>query len=184
VYYPGAAEIPEAIAVNTRSRSFGILASVEIDSPTASGVIFAHGSRFGGHSLFLRDGRVFYVYNFLGIPPEQTFAAEHPLVPGRYVLGVEFAKERVGDHGETHGHTKLWVNDGIVAEGPMRTQLAFFTLCGDGLCIGRDSGDAVSKQYPKPSDFRGGAIVRVEVSVGDDRYVDLEKEAHALLARE
>ena len=66
----------------------------------------------------------------------------------------------------------------------MRTQLAFFTLCGDGLCVGRDSGDAVSRAYPKPSEFRGGTIVQVEISVGDDRYVDLEKEALALLARE
>ena len=184
VYYPGAAEVPEAIAVNTRSRSFRILASVDIDSPQASGVIFAHGSRFGGHALFLVDGTVHYVYNFLGIPPEQTFAAPVPLVPGRYVLGVEFGKESTGEHGETHGQTTLWVNDTQVASGPMRTQLAFFTPCGDGLCIGRDSGDAVSRAYPKPSVFRGGTIAKVEISVGHDRYVDLEKEALALLARE
>ena len=46
-------------------------------SPTSSsradteGVIFAQGSRFGGHSLFVKDGKISYVFNFLGIPPEQ-----------------------------------------------------------------------------------------------------------------
>jgi arylsulfatase len=38
-------------------------------------VIFAHGSRFGGHSLFIRDRKLHYVYNFLGIKPEQVFAS-------------------------------------------------------------------------------------------------------------
>ncbi len=184
VYFPHAAEIPEAIAVNTRSRSFRILATVEIDSPTASGVIFAHGSRFGGHALFLDQGRVHYVYNFLGIPPEQMFSSDHALVPGRYVLGVDFGKEGVGEHHEAHGTTRLWVNDTAVAQGRMRTQVANFALCGDGLCIGRDSGDPVSRAYPKPSEFQGGTIIRVEVSVSGDHYQNLERDAFAALARD
>ena len=32
----------------------------------------AHGARFGGHSLFLKGGKLWYVNNFLGIPPEQS----------------------------------------------------------------------------------------------------------------
>ena len=55
IYYPDTAEVPESAAVNIRGRSFKILADVEIDSPDAAGVIFAHGSRFGGHALFLKD---------------------------------------------------------------------------------------------------------------------------------
>ena len=34
-------------------------------------MIFAQGGRFGGHALFLKDRRAHYVYNFLGVPPEQ-----------------------------------------------------------------------------------------------------------------
>ena len=60
--------------VNIRGRSYKILAEVEITSPDAEGVIFAHGSRFGGHALFLKDRGLHYVYNFLGIPPEQLFS--------------------------------------------------------------------------------------------------------------
>jgi arylsulfatase len=183
VYYPDTAEVPESVAATTRSRSFKILADVELTSPDAEGVIFAHGSRFGGHALFLKDQKLWYVYNFLGIPPEQQFVSDK-LEPGKYVLGMEFAKESVGEHGETHGTTRLYVNDEVVAEGEMRTQLAFFTLCGDGLCIGRDSSDAVSKEYKGPATFRGGTILQVEVNVGDDQYVDLEKEAAAMMARE
>ena len=97
---------------------------------------------------------------------------------------MEFTKERIGEHGESHGTTKLYVDDQVVAAGPMRTQPAHFTLCGDGLCIGRDSGDAVTKEYAAPARFTGGTIVQVEVNVGDDQYVDLEKHAAAMIARE
>jgi hypothetical protein len=66
----------------------------------------------------------------------------------------------------------------------MRTQLAQFILCGDGLCVGRDSADAVSKEYKSPFRFTGGRIAQVEVNVGDDQYIDLEKAAAAMMARE
>ena len=46
------------------------------------------------------------------------------------------------------------MNDKVVAEGPMRTQVGKFTLSGDGLCVGRDSGDAVS-QYKSPGHVQG-----------------------------
>ena len=63
-------------------------------SPADSqGVIFAQGSRFGGYSMFVKDGKLTYVYNFLGIPPEQTLTADAP-APGRHIVGVEFTKER------------------------------------------------------------------------------------------
>ena len=183
IYYPDTADVPESVAANTRSRSFKILAEVDLTSPEAEGVIFAHGSRFGGHALFLKDKKLWYVYNFLGIPPEQQLVSE-VVGPGKHVLGMEFVKESMGEHHESHGTTTLYVDDEAVASGPMRTQLAQFTLCGDGLCIGRDSADAVSKEYKAPYRFKGGTIVQVEVYVGDDQYVDLEKAAAAMLARE
>jgi arylsulfatase len=60
-------------------------------------------------------------------------------------------------------------------------------LTGEGLCVGRDTSDAVSKQY-NPAEpefpFENGRIIQVEVSVGNDQYIDLEKKASAILARE
>ena len=57
----------------------------------AAGVIFAHGSRFGGHALFVKDRKRHYVYNFLGIKPEQEFVSDE-LTSGKHVLGMEFAR--------------------------------------------------------------------------------------------
>jgi arylsulfatase len=164
------------VAVNVRGRSFKIVANVELTDPNAAGVVFAHGSRFGGHSLFIKEHRLYYVYNFLGIEPEQKFVSG-PLTPGKYTFGVEFTRDTTGVHGETIGHVTLFVNDQAVAKGPMRTQAGKFTLSGDGLCVGYDSGDAVSHEYITPGTFHGGKIQGVGVTVEKKSYEDLEQEA-------
>ncbi len=181
VYYPGASEVPESVAANVRGRSYKIIADVEIVDPDCSGVIFAHGSRFGGHALFIKDRKFHYVYNFLGIKPEQKFISPE-LAPGKYVLGMEFTRESMGQYHESIGTTKLYVNEDVVAQGPMRTQTGKFTLCGDGLCVGRDSGDAVSEDYKSPGTFNGGTILAVGVTVEQAQYIDLEKFAAAAFA--
>jgi arylsulfatase len=181
IYYPGTSPVPEGVAVNVRGRSYKILADVEI-TDKCEGVIFAHGSRFGGHSLFIKDMKLHYVYNFLGIKPEQTFASE-PLKAGKYTFGMEFIRDKkAGPHGESLGKTTLYVNEKIVAQGDMKTQLGKFTLSGDGLCIGRDSGDAVSEGYKSPGTFKGGTIKFVGVTVEKGQYLDLEKLAAAAMA--
>jgi arylsulfatase len=165
-----------------RGRSYKIVADVEV-TRDSQGVIFAHGSRFGGHTLFVRDRKLHYVYNFLGIKPEQTFVSAE-LEPGQLTLGVEFIRDSAGEHGESLGTAKLYVGEQVVAEGPMRAQIGPFTLCGDGLCIGYDSADPVSRTYPPQFPFTGGRILGVAVDVGDDQYLDLEREAAAALARD
>jgi len=181
VYYPNTAPVPEGVAVNIRGRDYKILANVEIQSPNASGVIFAHGSRFGGHALFIKDRKLHYVYNFLGIKPEQVFVSDQTLTPGNYTLGMEFNREKPGEFGESIGATKLYINEEVVAEGAMKTQPAKFTLSGDGLCVGYDSGDNVSQLYQSPGTFSGGVIQGVGVTVEGTPYVNLEAEARRLM---
>jgi len=181
IYYPGTNAVPESVAANVRGRSYKILADVEITDPNCSGVIFAHGSRFGGHALFMKDKKVHYVYNFLGIKPEQKFVSPE-LKPGKYTLGMEFIRTGAGDYAASVGTTKLYVNEKVVAEGPMKTQPGKFTLAGDGLCVGKDSADAVSEDYKSPGEFKGGTILFVGVTVEKTQYLDLETLARTAFA--
>jgi arylsulfatase len=59
-------------------------------------------------------------------------------------------------------------------------------IAGEGLCIGRDGGAPVTDDYPgdQPWAFTGGAINRVAVDVSGEPYIDLEREAAAMLMRE
>ena len=132
-YYPGTLEVPEFAAANTRGRSYKILAQVEVDDGDVEGMIYAQGARFGGHSLFVKDRRLWYAYNFIGPPPEQQLVSDREIGPGKHVLGVEFVKESLGERHETHGTAKLYVDDEVVAEAPLRTQPGHFALCGEGL---------------------------------------------------
>jgi arylsulfatase A-like enzyme len=182
IYYPDTEPVPEGVAVNVRGRSYKILANVEITNKS-EGVIFAHGSRFGGHALFIKDHKLYYVYNFLGIAPEQVFTSDVALKPGTYTLGMEFEKSGTGEHGEILGETKLYIDDKVVASGKMRTQPGKFTLSGDGLCVGYDSGDAVSSLYKAPARFTGGTIQGVGVSVKGEPYVNLEAEAKRIMMK-
>jgi hypothetical protein len=183
IYYPGTAEVPESQGPNIRGRSYNILAEVELHSPDAHGVLTAVGSRFGGHALFIKNGKAFYVYNFLGIT-EQRFVSTEPLGTGKHLIGAAFTKEGRNTTGEFTGTLRLHVDDQVVAEGPMVTQPGFFSLCGEGLCVGRESADGVSKEYKPPFVFTGGTIAQVEFNVSGEPYADLEREAQAAFARD
>lgn len=192
-YYPGASPVPESVAVNIRGRSYTIEADVKI-APGAmtkecSGVIFAHGSRFGGHSLFIKGGELHYVYNFLGIEDYRTklstgldeslIGAGVPDDPNdaassrTYKFKVVFTrypeKDGVGPNGESVGTAGLFVDDVQVDEATrMKAQTGKFTLCGDGLCVGYDSADAIADygDVEEPSNpFKGGTIKQVVISI-------------------
>jgi len=182
VYYPHTGAVPEGVAVSIRGRSYKIIGDVDI-TDKASGVIFAHGSRFGGHALFIKDKKLYYTYNFLGIT-EQKFVSKDPLTPGKHTLGMEFIREKTGTYGESTGYTKLYVDDKVVAEGSMTTQSGKFTLAGDGLCIGFDSADNVSSEYKSPNRFTGGTLLGVGIDVSKEVYLNMEKEAAGALSRD
>jgi len=173
VYYPDSAEVPESQAVNVRNRSYSIGALVDVPDPGAQGVLFAHGSRFGGHALYVKDNRLHYVYNFVG-SVEQKIVANEDIPDGdNVILSASFDKDGEDPPGTAHG-------------GRIKTQPGKFSLAGEGLCVGRDSAEPVTDDYPgtPPWRFTGGTIRQVQVNVSGKPYVDLEHEAIAMMSRE
>jgi arylsulfatase A-like enzyme len=183
VYYPDSGEVPETAAVNVRNRSYTIAATVDVQTPEASGVLFSHGARFGGHALYVKDRTLRYVYNFVG-DKEQMVTSTEKIPTGARVLSAVF--ERQGTAMPTTGTLSLFVDDKKVGEGQIMTQPGNFSLVGEGLNIGRDAGEPVTDDYPgsRPYAFTGGTIKEVIVDVSGEAYLDLEKEAVALMARE
>jgi arylsulfatase len=49
-------------------------------------VLFAHGSRFGGHALYIKDDRLHYVYNWVG-SIEQKIVASKDVPTGEKLNG-------------------------------------------------------------------------------------------------
>lgn len=182
VYYPDTTEVPEASAARTLGNSFKIIAEVDLQAG-AQGVIASQGSRFGGYSLYIKDGELRFVYNFLGIPPEQQLVGPLP-APGKHLLGVGFEKREIDAQHAALGKMTLYINDVPIASADFRTQTGHYALAGEGLAIGYDSGDPVTRDYDYGFRFQGGRIYRVVYDIADDGYVDLERKFAARLARD
>ncbi len=160
LYYPGVSEVPESQAVNVRNRSFAIGAVVEIPGPGAEGVLFAHGSRFGGHALYIKDNRLHYVYNFVGLLEQKIVASEDVPTGEKLILSASFDKDGEDPPGISTGMLSLYYGDKKVGEDRIKTQPGKFSIAGEGLCVGRDSGEPVTGDYPgaHPHTFTGGTI--------------------------
>jgi arylsulfatase A-like enzyme len=183
VYYPGGAGVPESVTPDIRGRSYTIAAEVEVDTPESGGVLFAQGSRFGGHALYVRDGRLKYVYNCVG-ELVQIVDSEETIPPGHVILSASFAR----DDGTmpTEGRLSLYVRSRRVGEARIRTQPGKFGLGGGGLVVGRSGGEPVADGYPgqAPWPFVGGTVKRVFIDVSGEPFADLAREAAALYARQ
>lgn len=184
IYYPNTAEVPESQAADIRNRSYAIRAEVEIPASGAQGVLFAQGSRFGGHTLYVKDGRLHYNFNWLG-ETEQKISSSKPVPTGASTLSAIFTKEEENPQYVANGTLAIYLNDEKVGEMKMKTQPARFSISGEGLTVGRESCDPVTLDYAGeyPWAFTG-TVKRVVVDVSGELKIDREIEARAKVMRD
>jgi arylsulfatase len=183
VYYPDCAEVPESVAPNIRNRSYTIAVELDIDTTEANGVLFSHGARFGGHALYLKDGTLKYVYNWVGMF-EQIVEATVPITTGHHIVSASFQRE--GDTMPAEGILTLHIGTETVGEARIRTQPGRFSIAGEGLNVGKDTAEPVTDDYlgESPWPFVGGTIDRVMIDVSGEPFVDLAEEARMAFARD
>jgi arylsulfatase len=183
-YYPDVAMVPGVQAVNTRNRSFSIGAVVDLPAHGAQGALFAYGSRFGGHALYVKDNRLCYVNNFVGMIQQKIVADADLPVGENLILSASFDKDGEEGPGVATGKLSLFVGDKKVGEGRIKTQPGDYGL-GSGITVGR-SARMVADDYPgeRPWRFTGGTVKMVAIDVSGEPYVDLEHAAVAMMARE
>ena len=135
--------------LNIKNTSKTITAELEIPEGGANGVLLTQGGRFGGWSLYMKDGKPAYTYNFLGLS-RYTVAATKRLPPGKATVVLDFVYEG-GGLGKG-GEATLSVNGKQVAKGRIdKTQPNLFsadetadvgldnqTPVAEGIGIGRD----------------------------------------------
>jgi arylsulfatase len=149
----------ENVFINLKNRSHAITAEVEIPPQGASGALLAQAGRFGGWSLYLKEGRPTYTYNWLGLQ-QYTVAASQALAPGKATIRFEFAYD--GGGVGKGGTGTLLVNGKKVAEGRIeRTQCCIYSA-DEGADVGADVGTPVTEAYKVPFTFTG-TIARVMI---------------------
>lgn len=123
--YDGMNGMLENTFMNVKNQSKTITAELEIPKGGAKGVILAQGGRFGGWSLYMKDGRPVYTYNYLGLE-RYTVAAQQeiPAGPATVILDFDYDGGGLGKGGTA----RLSVNGKTVAEGRIeKTQPLIFS---------------------------------------------------------
>ncbi|MCL4504169.1 MAG: arylsulfatase [Deltaproteobacteria bacterium] len=150
--YQGMTGMSENVFINVKNRSHTITAEVEIPKKGANGVILAQAGRFGGWSLYVKDGKPTYTYNWLGLK-RYTVAAKQGVPAGKATIRFEFAYD--GGGAGKGGKGTLFVNGKEVAAGRIeQTQSSFFSA-DEGADVGADDGTPVTEAYKVPFKFTG-----------------------------
>ena len=151
VYYPDTSEVPESQAVNLRNRSFVIGALVDLPDAGAEGVLFAHGSRFGGHALYVGTTACTTSTTSSGLMEQKVVATEDLPTGEKLILSASFDKDGEDPPHVATGILSLFHGDKKVGEGRIKTQPGKFSIAGEGLTVGRDGGEPVTDDYPAAS---------------------------------
>ena len=155
----------EAVFPNVKNRSKTITAEIEIPAAGANGTVIAQGGRFGGWSLYVKNGVPAYDYNFLGLQ-RVSIAAVKPLPPGKNTLRFDFAYDGGGPG--KGGMGTLLVNGEKVAEGRLaHTQAGMFSA-DETADVGIDLGTPVVEAIGAEAKSRfTGKIAKVTVETKD-----------------
>jgi arylsulfatase A-like enzyme len=167
-YFSGAERIPESSSPNIKNKSDIITAYV--DQP-GDGVLVAAGGTVGGYTLFVKDGKPTYEYNWFGQQRYRVTSSE-PLPAGKSTVRVEFKYD--GGGLSKGGTVTMFLNDKKVAEGRVEQTIFARFSAGETFDTGLDTGSPVSDQYASPFKFTG-AINRIDVDIAPTKFGALEE---------
>ncbi|PPQ38685.1 arylsulfatase [Rhodoblastus acidophilus] len=157
VYRPGAERIPENILPPLRGRAYALTAEVSIPDARTEGVIVADGGRFGGFSLYVKDGKLIYEASAAGHTVGKIVAEKLPLGDARIVVELQ-PDEAGGDAGPAlfgparAATARLSVNGKPAGETHLVNASAF---SHESLEVGKDLSSPVSPDYSAPFVFTG-----------------------------
>jgi hypothetical protein len=149
-YYSGANRIPEPSAANTKNTSHTITATIVVPQGGADGVLVAEGGGAGGYTLYIKDKKPIYEYNYFA-HEQYVVASSETLSPGPAVIRVDFKYD--GGIGKG-GLLSLFINDKKVGEARIdKTCPSRFGA--ESFDVGMDNGSPVSETYRPPFAYAG-----------------------------
>ena len=186
-YYPGTQSVPANAAVNVLNRSHSITAEVEIPVGGAEGMLVLHGGIEAGYAFYIKDNKLYWVHNYLGI--DYYYVESTETVPeGRHTLRFEFEVPTPPDIDIDNGRGaggcgRLFIDDQLVGEAdvPVTTPITLGT--NSHLLVGRSPGSTVSPDYEPPFEFTG-TIHSVTINVSGEPIVDPEAQFRIIMAEQ
>jgi arylsulfatase A-like enzyme len=158
--YPGMIGMKENAFINVKNRSHSITADVEIPKAGAAGVILAQGGVHSGWSLYVKDGKPKFAYNYLGAVT--TIATNERLPAGRVTINYEFVYD--GGKPGSGGTGAIFINGKKIATGRIERTIPFLfgTETAD---VGVDLYTPVTSDYAKGKNRFTGKIDKVTIQL-------------------
>src|SRR4030095_9399825 len=117
-YFPGTSAVPGGVAANVLNRPHSITAHVEIPKGGAEGVLISQGGSSGGYSLFIKDKKLHYAYNYVDAK-EFLVSSKQDVPEGAVELRFEFeptGKPDVMKGKGAPGRARLYINGKLVGD--------------------------------------------------------------------
>jgi len=182
--FGGMGRLTEDSVAVMKNKSFSLTAEVEVPPAGAEGVIFAQGGAFGGLSLYTKNGKAKFAYNFFGL---QTFTteAEREIPPGKHQVRMEFAYDG-GGLGKG-GNVSLFYDGKKVGQGRVERTVPMAFSAPETADVGRDSGTPVSRDYNRKNSVFTGRVNWVQIDLGEDdlnRLISTEERLELAIERQ
>jgi arylsulfatase len=162
--YEGMEGMMENTFMNIKNRSFSITAYLNIPSKGANGVILSQGGRFGGWSVYMKDGKPEFTYNFLGLE-RYVISSSEKLKEGKVTVKFDFVYD--GDGLGKGGKTTIYVDGKAVADGRVEKTQPFIFSADETADVGLDNQTPVAEGIgygPAETKFTG-KIYKVIIEV-------------------
>ncbi len=162
---PGMGGLKEGCFLNMKNTSFEISSEIEVGPNHTDGVIFAQGGRFGGYSLYVKDGKPVFCYNFCS--QERYYArSEKAFDSERNQVKVIFKYD--GGGYAKGGTATLYLNNEKVGETRIDKTMGYFLSFDETADVGIQNFTPVTEEYSvKTSEFKG-KIFNVTIKLLDD----------------
>jgi arylsulfatase A-like enzyme len=152
--------ITESAGINTKNHSYTVTADVDLADAPSNGVIIAQAGRFGGWTLYMKDGIAHHEYNYFGL--ERTnIAATKAVTAGHHVIKYEFTIDEAKTG--SGGKALLFVNGEQVAEGKIPKTEPYGFSGDEGINVGTDHETPVSEDYKEGDNKFTGKIQKVTI---------------------
>jgi hypothetical protein len=158
--YEGMVGMKENAFINTKNTSYAITADVDAPSSGASGVILAQGGLHAGWSLYVKDGKPKFAYNFLGAVT--TISSAERLPAGRITVAYDFAYD--GGKPGAGGTGTILINGKKVATGRIERTIPFI-FGVETADVGMDLYTPVTSDYAKGNNKFTGKIDKVTIDL-------------------
>ncbi len=186
LFFPGMRRIQENSVINTKNKSHSVTAELEIPESGVRGVIIAQGGNFGGWTLYVKDGKLKYFYNFLGMRYYEV-PATSPLPAGTHQVRMEF--EYAGGGIGKAADITLYVDGKEVGKGRVERTHGYLFSMDETTEIGCDVGEPVSTDYgPRDNEFTGKVKwvqIDIDAAAKDvDHMIGAEERFQLAVARQ